>query len=518
MAVRPVLTRILALLSALALASILIPLFFAPLAGLDNLRYPLLAFASFHLLASWAGEGRWLSSRLERALESRAFPYALFFLAAVAFIRIKLLQLPAGQISGADFSHIDYAIWSTAQGRFMEIPFLPTMETFTDFFGNHYSPVLFIHVLARFVSDTPLSSLVVHALSLAAAIPVLYALAVRLTDRVSASFLTLNYALCGAVASTLQFDIHQESFYPLAFGLIFLGLYSSRWLLAVGTILAFSVKEDAGLYLFPAFLLLSFLFPQKRKLCVFLSALSLGWLIVVLKLLMPMHQPDSAAAPYYLPMWARYGGTFREVAWQMATHPHQVAWDLLSNKDLYKNLLQWGGLPALSPLGAIALPPALVSSTASGVQRALGLYYGIVLVPVFFFASAHFLANRKRRRELAALALALGAFVGGSYLRFPKPLSFKGEVHLAANTLSQLEGEVFVQSGLLPFLPYQVNWRRIDKLDQVPARPGTTVALFEGLSVWPLDLGPAALGAALATRGFELKESSGRLKLYQLAK
>jgi uncharacterized membrane protein len=488
-----------------------------PFFGVDNLRYPLLAAAVLYGAASWIAGTPWKGELLKQALSHRAFPWILCAAAAFLFFRIKLLQWYAGQISGVDFSHIDYAIWSTAHGRFMEIPIIPPQATFTDFFGNHFSPVLFVFVLARWLVDSPFASLFVHALALAAAIPALHALAAKVVDRVTASLLTLNYVFCGAVASTLQFDIHQECFYPLAIALLFLGVYGSPVLLWIGAALAFSVKEDAGVYLFPAFLFLAWFFPRRRLSCVLLSFISLAYVVVALKVLMPLHQPLNTSAPYYLPMWARYGHSFREVALAMITHPHRVAWDILSNKDLYKNLLPWGFLPVFSPFGVLSLVPLAVASAASGVQRSLGLYYGIVLVPIFFFSTLPVLARSRHRRTIALVLLALGAFVGGSYLRFFSPLPFYPELQNAAEKLAAGNpGEtVYVQSGLLPFLTYDTRWRRIDSLDQIPPAGTASVALFDGLSQGSVAVSFGNLGRELESKGYHLKEKAGRLRWYR---
>jgi hypothetical protein len=286
-------------------------------------------------------------------------------------------------------------------------------------------------------------------------------------------------------------------------------------LLWVGAALAFSVKEDAGVYLFPAFLLLAWFFPRRRISCLLLSLVSLAYTVVALKVLLPLHQPLHAS-PYYLPMWGRYGHSFRGVALAMLTHPQRVIWDILSNKDLYKNLLPWGFLPAFSPFGALALAPLAVASTASGVQRSFGLYYGIVLVPFFFFAALQVLRRMKHRRSAALVLLALGAFLGGSYLRFFRPLPFYPELRQAAAEVSARDpGEtVYVQSGLLPFLPYGTRWRRIDSLDQIPPAGHTAVALFAGLSQGSLPEPFPELGRMLEKKGYHLQEEAGRLRWY----
>ena len=462
----------------------LVGLAFAVAGVLNNIRYPMVVAGLCYVVASWLGKAPFAAEEIKKILERREFPWLLTFCASLLFARIKWMELNAGLISGEDFSHIDYAIWSTAHGRFMEIPVIAAQSSFLNFFGNHFSPILFIPVLLRMIWDSPLASLLVHAVSLAAAIPALHLLALEYVDRIAASFLVLAYFFCGAVAATLQFDIHQESFYPLALALVFLGLSKNRAWLFAGVALTLAVKEDAGLYLFGIFFVFALVQGRDR---VFHLGLGLGCLcatLLALKVLMPMHQPASTQAPYYLPMWSKYGNTFSEIAWGFLSHPHWVAQDVILNKDLYKNLLPWLFMPILSPMGLLAAFPVFVSSTAAGAQRSFGLYYGIVLVPCFFFATAYFLRGKAWQRKGALACFLVAAFVGGSYFHFPQPLPRLETLRKASASVSNLAAgkRIFVQSGLLPFLAYQNTWERLDSMRQIPDLGKAYVALYPGLS------------------------------------
>lgn len=495
-----------------------------PFGPLRDLRNPLL-LAAVAYLALAAVEKSWpAKAAIARALEHRYFPWALTGIAALVFSRIKLLEWWGGAISGVDFSHLDYAIWSTAHGRFMDIPIIPPQPTLLDAFGSHYSPILLVPVAVRMVFDTPVSSLLVHALSLAAAVPVLHALATKLVDRLSASLLTMVYIFCGATASALQFDIHQESFFPLGLALVFLGLYSHLGWALLGTVITLAVKEDAGLYLAPLFFWMAILYPRRRGPAILLGLASLVWLGFVLKVAMRWHQPPvMEAASFYFSLWQKYGDSYGAAVLGMLKHPHWVAADIFLNPALYKNLLAWGFLPLASPLGLIALPPIAIMATATGspVVRSFGLYYGIVLVPIFFVATAHTLARFRslpRRRGMAWMLLALAAFVGGSFLRFPKPSpEFAAWRSVGAQIEAKLgeEPAIWVQSGFLPYLPYGTRWRRIDTFSTLPPAGKGPLVFYRSLKGDSIEFPWEQFEARLGEKGYRKILDDGPLAIYR---
>lgn len=509
-------------LLAVGICAALVAATAGPLGPLRDLRHPLLVATLGYLLASFAQRAWLWPERIRSVLEARAFPWGLAGLTAFVFCRIKLLEWWAGGISGVDFSHLDYAVWSTAQGRFMEVPIAAGYTTWFDFFGTHYSPILYAHVLARALYDSPLAALFVHALSLAAAVPVLHALAAHLLDRTSAALLTLVYVFCGAVAATLQFDWHHESFYPLTLGLLFLGLFrrggGGTVLACLGLAATLAIKEDAPVYLAPAMIWLAILYRRQWKLPAAFALISLVWFVFVMKVGIPAHQPQQTGNPAYLTVWLRYGTSYKEVALNMLTHPHWVFADLFLNPAFYKNLLPWGFLPLASPLGLVALPPALVLATGTGPAHTFGLYYGIVLVPFLFLAAAHVLGRIRRRWRVAAAMLAASVFIGGSYLRFPAPspeFPRWREAGALIREWAPAAKEVWVQGGMLPYLPYETSWRRIDRLEQLPAPGAGIIAIYRGLGNGMLDLGGAELGDRLRALGYREVQREGNLSLFQ---
>jgi hypothetical protein len=71
-----------------------------------------------------------------------------------------------------------------------------------------------------------------------------------------------------------------------------------------------------------------------------------------------------------------------------------------------------------------------------------------------------------------------------------------------------------VQSGLLPFLPYQTNWMRLDSFDQIPEAGEAYVVLVPGLSQDGLAGTPAQLQERLSGAGFSLVRKDGKFLVW----
>lgn len=480
-------------LASAALALCLAVIFFGPFGKLDNIRYPMLASLVFYGIACLFERKFVLIKKVEAVLSHRWFPWAVFLLMSFTFVRIKWLEYAGLHISGVDFSHIDYAIWSTLQGRFMEIPIIPQQPTYNDFFGNHYSPILFVWVVARWLFDHPFSALVVHALALSSAVIPMHSLAKEQASPPIASILILTYLFTGITASTLQFEMHQEAFYPLGLTLFLYGLAQpNRWLAVAGFLLTLSIKEDAGLYLFGTGFVFFLIHKKRRWESLVFSIAGLAVAILTYKVLMRLHQPPNPPMEaYYLPMWSHYGNTVGEIILTLINKPHWVLYDLFANKSFYKLIFAWGLLPFFSRYTLAAIPPLLVLVTAKGAPHHLGLYYGAVLLPFFFFASMRALAwlkNTNASLKLvwiwAFLAFAFSAFVGGSYLRFRTPSPIFDRIPDIQKKVAGLKGTVYVQGGLLPYLKYDTNLRRVD--DIKISEDADFYVIADGMSTGPL--------------------------------
>jgi hypothetical protein len=226
------------------------------------------------------------------------------------------------------------------------------------------------------------------------------------------------------------------------------------------------------------------------------------------------------ATSYYFHLWSKYGRSYGEAAIGMLKHPHWVAGDILFNISLYKNLLAWAFLPLLSPVTLVALPPiAVLATTSSPLLKAFGLYYGVLLAPIFFTATAHALSrfSVQRRRMLAGLVLALCCFLGGSFLRFPSAdPAFPEWRRQAAVITGALPGEkeIWVQSGMLPYLDYDTHWRRIDSLSSLP-KPGVPLVFYRGLKADSIEVSPEEIPSRLTALGYRKFFEQGALQIYR---
>lgn len=468
-------------------------IFFGPFYQLDNIRYPMLAWLVFYGISCAIEREFVFVKKVEAIFSARWFPWAVFGVMTFCFIRIKWLEYVGFHISGVDFSHIDYAIWNTLHGRFMEIPIIAKQPTYDNFFGNHFSPILYVWVAARWLYDHPFTTLVVHAVALAAAILPMHAMASKQTGRPIASILVLTYLFTGITASTLQFDFHQEAFYPLALTILLYGLSDpNRFYVLAGFLLTISIKEDAGLYIFGTGLVFAIIHRKRRLESLFIGLAGLAYTGLAYKVFMPMYQPaEKTMEAYYLPMWSHYGNSVGEIVKTMLLKPHLVLADLFGNKSFYKLIFAWGLLPFFSRYTLAAILPLIVCVTAKGAPHHLGLYYGATLLPFFFFASMRTLAWLKNTNASlkmvwvwAFLAFAFSAFVGGSYLRFREPNPAYAQIPEMQRKVAGLHGIVYVQGGLLPYLKYAQNLRRIDTVDIQP--DADFYVLADGISTGPL--------------------------------
>lgn len=501
MAIAAQVAKILLRISVLLIIVIVV---FGGVGPLNNIRYPLLV-AVISYLAHYFGAKDFLGKEeLERWLRRPTFIFHYFFVLSALFVRVKYCDWRALRISGVDFSHIDYAIWNTWQGRFM-LPSITEHSSYLDFFGNHWSPILYLYVAARAMFDHPFTSVFVHAISLALPVfPIFFLAKEKFTNLYYPLAFVVIYSFAGITASTLQFDIHFESFYIFGFLTLLYFLTTSRFsrtnvILGVlgSTLFCLSIKEDAGVYIAGVGLYFA-LFVSTRRLVglsLFVCGLLYSW--VAIKLLMPLHQPAVAATQtYYLPMWQKYGDSFGDILLGMARNPQVVLADMFFNKSYLKQLISFALLPIFSPALFLSFAPLFIASTASSAAQYFGLYYGAPLLPFLLFGAMDGLRRIQRRYSLTVanyfllFTLAYALFVGGSYLRFFPASNLWSEIDITNDWLrSRLSQEttsstVLIQGGLLPYIqPYSDKYKRLEDISAIAA--GGSIILSKDLSMAP---------------------------------
>jgi uncharacterized membrane protein len=146
--------------------------------------------------------------------------------------------------AGYDLAIFDQLTWllghfhdpfSTVRGRAM--------------LADHFEPGLAVLAPIGALSAGPWLLLAAQSVGLAAAAPVLFAIArTRGADPLLAVAVALLWLASPLTQQTNLFDFHPEAFVPLLFALSVLGLArSSNWLFVVSGVLAASVKEDVAL-------------------------------------------------------------------------------------------------------------------------------------------------------------------------------------------------------------------------------------------------------------------------------
>ena len=177
--------------------------------------------------------------------------------------------------AGYDLAIFDQLTWllghlhdpfSTVRGRAM--------------LADHFEPGLVVLAPLGALSAGPWLLLAVQSIGLAAAAPVLFAIAkVRGADPLVAAAVGLLWLASPLTQETNLFDFHPEAFVPLLFALSVLGLArSSTTLFVVSSVLAASLKEDIALTY--AALGLGIVFVGRRRLGAAVAALGVLWFVL----------------------------------------------------------------------------------------------------------------------------------------------------------------------------------------------------------------------------------------------
>jgi uncharacterized membrane protein len=155
--------------------------------------------------------------------------------------------------SAFDLGIFDQAVWHMSR---FEAP-ASSISGFTNILGDHFYPVIALFVPLYWILPRPETLIVAQAVLLAAsAVPVFLFARGRL-PRGSALALTVAYCLYWGMQRTMEFDVHEMAFAPLAIATAILALdrrnWTTFWLAATAMV---CIKEDlvpfltgAGVYL-----------------------------------------------------------------------------------------------------------------------------------------------------------------------------------------------------------------------------------------------------------------------------
>ena len=373
-------------------------------------------------------------------------------------------------------------------------------ETGASYLGTHASWVLLAFLPSYAVVASPLWLLAAEALALSAGAALGFLVFRRLLgDDPSAALLAIAFVLNPYTARTVQYGFHPEAFYPAAIFLLWLGLLDTRpGLLAAGTALALSVKEDSVMVLL-GFALGAAIFERRYRAAAAVAGAAIAVFLVSTRIVMPHASGAAPDLPWYASYWASWGGSTPEAAWAMLRHPGRLARAVAASgaPDLFVPLLF---LPLAGPEALAPALLALVPYAAADYRplRDFALYYAMPLTPFLFVAAAWGLRRLGRgiaTRRLAAIAvLGASGLVGAGYTwRRPHP------ARLAIPAVLDSVGDrpVCIQGSLYPRAGYAETRRVLESAR--PPSPEDAILLCPGTDPYPYsarDLG--ALEARLA--------------------
>jgi len=344
-------------------------------------------------------------------------PRVAVALAAVAYAALlsaaSLARHHAIRSGGYDLGIFDQAVWLLGHGH---APFSTIRGR--NLFADHFQPALVLLAPLGALGVTPAALLVLQAVLLAAAAPVLYLLA---RARGASEGLALAVAVLWLASPLTQwanlFDYHPETAVPLLLALGLLELERGRpvwFLLATG--LACSLKEDVCL----VYLILGLVLAAggRRRFGLALAAAAAVWFVIATETV----RAFGGNFDYYS---ARFGGergsSLGAVFVTLVRHPVDtlsVTATPANAKILVALAVCSGGLALLAPRMILPALPALLANLLSSYSYQHDLHFQYQLVPAAVFAVASTYGAGVLTRRVAAQTrrLVAGVLLVGSAL------------------------------------------------------------------------------------------------------
>jgi uncharacterized membrane protein len=337
--------------------------------------------------------GGW-SSRL-RGL---AHPATLLTLAGIAAFTIVFGRLGVTQYRNFgswsfDMGIYDQGFWLVSRGgeSFVTVRGL-------EFWGHHVNLVALLFAPFYWLGAGPSFLYVAQAFALGlGALPV-YLIA---RDRFERPWVGVAFAAAYLLYAPIEWitsaNFHPEALVvtPFLFAWYFARRRSWGWYF-VAVVLALSTREDTALAVFVLGIVLLVLYwrsddRRDRRVALVTIALAVVWYVVCTQLVIPYF--NDGRQPFYLEaFYGSYGGSFPEIATNIARHPGQVVSDASQPDRLrfYRDLaLPFGGLPLAGPLELLMAGPQLLASVigASPYARMIRYQYTAVMIAPIVIAA-----------------------------------------------------------------------------------------------------------------------------------
>ena len=323
-----------------------------------------------------------------------------------------------------DLGIMTQVVWNTAHGRLFETSLGRAINAklIGSYMGNHVRPFLLLLAPIYRLWPDPRLLLVVQSTALGMAAVPLYAIALRRTsDPRFASVVALCYLAYPALGFLNLFDFHPIAFSIPCIFLAYWALLEGRMgLFWIVVVLALFTKEEMVVPM-GTWGLVNLITREKRRVGLFLLALSIGWAFLCLGIIIP-HYNDGQ--PYrFWQLWSSVFDFTAQPAMQGSVTPLALgsSWNTVMLFLLHL-ALPLGFLPFLGPASLAVAVPSLVYLLIGKrpALHAVGYQYPAVLIPWFFLAVAEGVArlqrighwSRRRRIYRAGLAFLVVGTVG----------------------------------------------------------------------------------------------------------
>ena len=400
----------------------------------------------------------------------------LVHLLGAHFVIYQVLNFYGINLSGADFSHFDYALWNTFNGNILDVSIGEDSLYYENLLGNHFSPSIIILGLPFLFSDSHLVLPVVQGALGWLSLILARLIILQLNNRsgVKEIILWLALPLNLFFLEMMKFEFHHEiAFLPLTLGM-FLTYLRRDWVsTGILVVLTYLLKEDSAI-LFVGIFMAMFFWNKPNKKQRIISALgivfSLGFFVITMKVLMPLFHkegfaPDSSS---FVGFWGKYGSNIIELIQGAVTHPHWVLGDVFLNKGTWKFLISWFFLPLLSFSSLAALPNLIMLSMATAPLKLFGLYYcAPMLAPAFIgmIEGVKKLEGKTYVRYILVGLFSISCLLGVGKYRLPKPdpniSAIQKTMRKWNDSFGESEKRIFMAGHLLPMTPYRSDLKRI---------------------------------------------------------
>lgn len=396
---------------------------------------------------------------------------------ALLFIWMKIVQHIVFWTGAYDLSMFDYAIFNTLKGNFMYTPMLGR-----SFFSEHFSPILLFFVPIYSLYASPVILLIAQALVTALSGYFLYKLArLEINNNLIPILIMIGYLGNKALMEGFWFDFHIELFEPfLVIGAFYFFKVRKNLLYWIFIILAIMCKEDVAIYVFVLGLYL-WVFEKNVRLGTSTCIISLLWMILAWKIVIPLSYPETRHISHFLSRWSDFGNTYAGIAANLIKRPGFLLSRLLSKPSigLFSPLLF---LPLFSPSKLmLVIPPLLLNLTSNlQMQANLSLHYSVPIMPFLWIAGVYGLKRVRYTGISIIIALSLCIINFGHY-RF---YNIDSHVIIGYKIIKMIPDNtpVSVQSCFAPHISYRKDiwiFPRVENAEYI--------MVDERLPYWPLS-------------------------------